>query len=126
MEKHHPVFTTILLLNILQSTGRLFFAILGLSGGMKQFLDVSISPATDGFLLLMFFILGISGYIAIYGVWQQRPWGIKGILFVSGLTILFDIWGLTIQTTAALGFIVPLCTILFIYAKKSQIPWGKL
>ena len=77
MENHHPVFTMIFLLNILQSTGRLFFAFLGLSGGMKQFLDVPISPATDGFLLLMFFILGILGYIAIYGIWQQRPGALK-------------------------------------------------
>jgi len=47
--------------------------------------------------------------------------GFWAAVFVSVLTILFDIWGVTIQFTAAMGFVVPLISLLILFAKKSQL-----
>jgi len=39
-------------------------------------------------------------------------------MLVSIATIAFDIWGLTIQATAAIGFIVPVISIITLYLRK--------
>ena len=105
---------------IIQSFGRLSFAVLGTPTGMGQFLDVPISDITSLVLFIMFLLLGALGFIAAFGLLARRKWGFWGTIFVSAATIIFDIWGLTIQFTAAIGLIVPLISILYLYPKKSQ------
>ena len=107
---------------IIQSFGRLSFAVLGTPTGMRQFLDVPISDNTSLVLFIMFLLLGVLGFIAAFGLLARRKWGFWDTIFVSAAaTIIFDIWGLTIQFTAAIGLIVPLMSILYLYSKKSQM-----
>jgi hypothetical protein len=106
---------------VLQSVGRLYFAILGTPWGMEQFLDVRISHAVSLVVFLMFLLLGVWGLVAAFGLLRGRKWGFWNITLVSIVTIAFDIWGLTIQYTAAIGFIVPAISILYLYHKKTQL-----
>jgi hypothetical protein len=46
--------------------------------------------------------------------------GIRAVIFVSVLTIVFDIWGFTIQKTAAIGFFVPFVSLVYLYFKRLQ------
>jgi len=46
--------------------------------------------------------------------------GFWGVVLVSGETIAFDIWGLTLQFTAALGFIVPVIALVYLALRKSR------
>ncbi|MBU6997175.1 MAG: DUF2127 domain-containing protein [Theionarchaea archaeon] len=109
------------LLNFLQASGRLLFAVAGLSGGIDQFLDVPVSEATTLVLHVMFFSLGICGLPAAYGLWRGKRWGFWAILLVSVVTILFDIWGYTIQKTAAIGFFVPVISIGYLYLERLRV-----
>ncbi|MEM3699895.1 MAG: hypothetical protein QXL57_03395 [Candidatus Bathyarchaeia archaeon] len=111
----------IYILWLVQSLGRLFFAIAGTPGGMGQFLDVPISYETSLVMFVMFLLLGICGFIAAFGLLMRRKWGFWGIILASIATIVFDIWGFTIQYTAALGFVVPVISILYLYLKKSKL-----
>ncbi|MEM2978921.1 MAG: hypothetical protein QW083_00630 [Methanomassiliicoccales archaeon] len=106
---------------ILQSAARLMFGVLGITDGMNQFLDNPISEAFSIFLLVIFMFLGIVGMIAAVGLLMRRKWGFWGILSVCLLTIAFDLWGLTIQFTAAIGLIVPIVSILFFMIWKSRL-----
>lgn len=106
---------------VLQSFGRLYFAILGKPEGMGQFLDVPVSYTTSLVMFIMFLALGVLGLIAAFGLWRRQKWGYWTTIFVSFATITFDIWGLTIQYTAAIGFMVPAISILYLYLKKSQL-----
>lgn len=106
---------------LLQSLGRLFFAILGTPERMGQFLDVSISYTTSRIMFLMFLLLGMSGLIAAFGLWRRQKWGFWGTIAVSIATIVFDIWGITVQYSAALGFVVPALSILHLYPKRSKL-----
>lgn len=111
----------VVVLWLFQSVGRLSFAILGTPGGMGQFLDVLISYTTSLIMFVMFLFLGVCGFVATFGLWRNQKWGFWGTILVSVATIAFDIWGLTIQFTAAIGFIVPSISILYLYFKKSQL-----
>jgi uncharacterized membrane protein (DUF2068 family) len=65
--------------------------------------------------------LGICGLIAAFGLWRRKKWGFWGTIAVSIATIAFDVWGITVQYTAALGFVVPVISILYLYPKKSGL-----
>ena len=106
---------------LLQSVGRLSFAILGMPGGMGRFLDVPISYATSLVMFVMFVFLGVFGLVATFVLWRNQKWGFWGIFLVSVVTIGFDIWGLTIQYSAAIGFIVPVISMLYLYFRRSQM-----
>ncbi|MEM1570345.1 MAG: hypothetical protein QXW18_07085 [Candidatus Bathyarchaeia archaeon] len=105
---------------ILQSIGRIFFAVLGTPMGMGQFLDVPISHLTSLTLFIMFLSLGVFGLIAAFSLLTRRKWGFWSTMLVSIATISFDLWGLTIQPSAAIGFITPIISILVLYPKKSR------
>jgi len=98
----------VVLLNFLQSFGRLSFAILGIRGGIDQFLDAPVSDTTSLILHVMFLFLGASGLVATYGLWKKQKWGFWAVIFVRGITI---------QTTAAMGFVVPVLSICYFYLK---------
>jgi len=108
------------LLWTLQSVGRFIFGYLSAitPGGL---LDVEVAQITIQIINTMFFLLGILGCIAVVGLLMRRKWGIWTTVFVSVLTILFDIWGVTIQFTAAMGFVIPVISLLILLAKRSQL-----
>ncbi|MGQ9625253.1 MAG: hypothetical protein ACUVT9_07810 [Candidatus Bathycorpusculaceae bacterium] len=108
------------LLWILQSVGRV---VLGYLSAIKPggLLDVEVSLITIQTINTMFFLLGILGFMAVVGLLLMRRWGFWATVFVSVLTILFDLWGVTIQFTAAMGFVVPLISLLTLFAKQSQL-----
>lgn len=106
---------------ILQSIGRIFFALIGTPGGMGQFLDVPVSYTTSLILFIMFLSLGVFGLITTFGLLTRRRWGFWGTMAISIATIAFDLWGLTIQSSAAIGFVIPVTSILTLYPKRSQL-----
>ncbi|MGB9718060.1 MAG: hypothetical protein ACPL4E_06415 [Thermoproteota archaeon] len=103
---------------LVQSVGRLYFAILGTPGGMGRFLDVPVSYETSLVMFVMFLLLGVLGLIAAIGLFGRRRWGLPATLLVSVATIVFDMWGLTVQFTAAIGFIVPAISIIYLFFKR--------
>jgi len=109
----------VVLLWVLNSALRLIFGYMSASG--VPMLDTPVSAATLQTINVMFFFLGVSGFIATFGLWQMKRWGFWGIILVSTATIVFDIWGFTVQYTAAMGFIVPAISIFYLYFKKSQL-----
>jgi uncharacterized membrane protein (DUF2068 family) len=115
-------FFLIFLLWILNSYLRIYFGIINITEG--SMLDVTVSPIVFQFIIVMFFILGINGFITTLGLWQMKKWGFKGVILVSIATIIFDIWGITIQFTAALGFFVPGIVLIYLYNNKSRFQDG--
>ena len=110
------------LLWMVQSVGRLCFAAVGTPEGMGQFLNNPISYETSAILFMMFLFLGVLGLVAAFGLLAGRKWGFWSTMLASVATIAFDIWGLTIQFTAAIGLIVPIISIGILYFKKAQSP----
>ncbi|MBS7614819.1 DUF2127 domain-containing protein [Candidatus Bathyarchaeota archaeon] len=106
------------LLRILQSAGRFVFGYLSATtpGGL---LDVEVAPVTIQIIDTMFFLLGILGFIAAVRLLLMRKWGYYVTVITSVITILFDIWGVTIQSSAAMGFVVPVISLIVLFAKKS-------
>ncbi|MGQ9596839.1 MAG: hypothetical protein ACUVQY_02690 [Thermoproteota archaeon] len=84
-------------------------------------MDIEVSLITIQTINTIFFLLGILGFIAVVGLLLMRKWGFWATVFVSVLTILFDIWGVTIQFTAAMGFVIPAVSLLILFAKKPQL-----
>jgi hypothetical protein len=103
---------------LVQSVGRLYFAIFGTPGGMGRFLDAPVSYETSLVMFVMFLLLGVLGLVAVIGLFGRRRWGLRATLLVSVATIVFDIWGLTVQFTAAIGFIVPAISIIYLFFKR--------
>lgn len=113
-------FIFVVLLNSFQAIGRLSFTILAIPGGIGQFLDNPVSFEISIILHVMFSFLGISGLIATVGLWKRKYWSYRAIFFVNVATIIFDFWGVTIQTSAALGFFVPIISLFYLYLRGSK------
>ena len=108
-------------LMLMQSIFRLFFVGIMLIGEIDRFLKSDISTFTLNLLAIIFFFLGVTGLIISYGIWEKTMWGYWGTVFHSILTILFDIWGLTIQRTAIMGFIPPIIFLAILYLNRSML-----
>jgi hypothetical protein len=106
---------------LVQSVGRLYFAVLGAPGGMSRFLDAPVSYETSLVMFVMFLLLGVLGLIAAIGLFGRRKWGLPATLLASAATIVFDMWGLTVQFTAAIGFIVPAISIIYLFFKRTRL-----
>ncbi|MGY5872222.1 MAG: hypothetical protein RTV72_08265 [Candidatus Thorarchaeota archaeon] len=104
-------FTFVAFLWIINSLLRIVFGVMSTQGSL---LDNPVPLVIDQILIVMFLILGILGFITAYGFLKREIWGIQGIVIVSLLTIIFDIWGITIQFTAAMGFIIPAISLLYL------------
>ena len=96
---------------------RVLFGYLGASG--TQLLDIPVTQSILNTLVVVFFILGASGLIVAIGFWQKKRWGFLGTIMVSFGTIVFDIWGMTLQYTAAMGFVVPAIVLIYIVLNRS-------
>lgn len=97
---------------------RVYFAYLSMTG--VQLLDVQVSQSVTQILSLSFLSLGVAGLFTSVGLWLNMRWGTVGTMLVSVATIVFDVWGLTIQLTAVLGFIVPVIAIVYLLAARRE------
>ena len=106
-------------LNLAQAGARLTFAVAGLAIGMQQFVDAPISSLNQAVLELGFLTLGIIGAISVVGYATKKSWALNSMAVVSVATIAFDIWGIIIQPTAAIGFVIPAITLGYMIASRS-------
>jgi uncharacterized membrane protein (DUF2068 family) len=95
---------------------RLVFGYLTASG--VQLLEFPVAQSTLNVLAVIFLFLGISGLIASFGLWKMKRWGFLGTIMVIFVTIIFDLWGMTIQYTAVMGFVVPVLGLAYIAVNR--------
>ncbi len=81
-------------------------------------LDVELTGSTMQLLNVMFLLIGVAGLITAFGIYRMKRWGYWGTILVSVVTIIFDIWGLTIQFTAAMGLVIPVAFIAYLYFNR--------
>jgi len=101
--------------NTINGVFRLYFAYLGTTPAIKEFLTVPVSDGTMNLINIMFLLLGLGGIVASVGLVRGNVWAPKALILVSVATILFDVWGYTIQSSSALGFIVPIVSLFMLY-----------
>jgi uncharacterized membrane protein (DUF2068 family) len=97
---------------------RVLFGYLTVSG--VQLLDIPVAQSILNGLAAVFIFLGVSGFIVAFGFWQMKQWGYLGTIMIILVTIVFDIWGMTIQYTAAMGFAVPILVLIYLVANRSM------
>ena len=97
---------------------RILFGSMAASG--VELLDVPVIQSTMNTLVTIFLFLGVSGLIVSVGFWQMKRWGFLGTIMVIVGTICFDIWGITLQYTAAMGFVVPTMVLIYLLMNKSM------
>ena len=102
----------------IQSILRLVFFYLGMTGA--ELLEVEIASSAQQMINIMFLLIGVVGLITAFGLYRMRSWGYWGTILLSVLTIAFDIWGLTIQSTAAMGLILPVIFIIYLLRQRSR------
>ncbi|MFX0108297.1 MAG: DUF2127 domain-containing protein [Candidatus Hodarchaeota archaeon] len=97
---------------------RVVFGYLAASG--VQLLDTPVAQSTMNVLVLIFLFLGTSGLIVAVGLWHKKQWGFHGTIIVILATIIFDLWGMTLQFTAAMGFIVPGLVLIYLVSNRLE------
>ena len=108
-------------LNLVQAAMRLMFFYIMLTGGINQFLEVTINESTLNAISIAFLLLGAAGLVSVYALIRRLEWGVKAVLAVNVLTILLDIWGYMIQSSAFLGFIVPGLTFVILAKERKHL-----
>ena len=120
-----PKLTTLLKaaagLNLIQAAMRLMFFYIMITGGIDQFLEVAINPSTLQAISIVFLFLGAAGLMSVYGFIKGARWGLKAIIAVNALTMIFDIWGYLVQSSAFLGFIVPVLTFILLAKERGHL-----
>jgi hypothetical protein len=115
-------------LALVQAALRLFFA-LGGSGLLgneirDQTMGLIEAPVADEMLMIVlpFFLIGLLGAITAVGLLLHRPWGFHGTIALSLATIAYDLWAVVeIQSSAALGIILPVIFILYLTVRKDVV-----
>jgi hypothetical protein len=108
----------------LQSILRLYFSYLGYTEGIDEFLTTPVPQGTLQFINVVFFILGVAGIVATLGLLLERKWGLWWAFMVTVLTVVFDTWGLKIQSTAAMGIVMPVLSMILIYMGRLRFARG--
>ena len=101
--------------NLVQAVLRIVFSYVGTTDMINEFLTTPVTQTTMQIINISFLALGLAGLVASYGLLASKPWGLKAVAIVSIAAIVFDLWGVTVQFTAALGFIVPALSLIYIY-----------
>ena len=112
------LFHIVLLLWVLNAAARIVFGIMTLTEG--SLLDVVVPLVVEQTLTVMFLTLGLLGFIVVPGLVTHKEGGFQLALAVSLATIGFDVWALTIQFTAALGFIIPAVMLVYLAIRRSR------
>ncbi|NQT09296.1 hypothetical protein HQ586_09480 [Candidatus Bathyarchaeota archaeon] len=102
----------------LQSILRLYFSYLGFTGGIDEFLTSPVSQGTLHFINSAFLLLGIAGILATLGLIIGKKWGLWCSFLVLVSTVVFDVWGFKIQSTAVLGIIMPALSMIHLYKER--------
>ena len=110
------VFLFLFLAWVVNAVLRIFFGYLNASG--VQLLDTPVTSSVLNILVAVFLILGLSGLFVSIGLWQKKRWGYAGTMLVILATIVFDIWGMTLQYTAAMGFAIPAVVLIYLVMNK--------
>jgi uncharacterized membrane protein (DUF2068 family) len=103
-------------LYVLQSLFRLVFFYMSVTGA--ELLEVEMTVSAMQLVNMMFLLIGVAGMITAFGLYQMKRWGYWGTILLSVVTIIFDIWGLTIQFTAAMGLVLPVTFIAYLYPNR--------
>ena len=98
----------------------MLFTYIGTTDMIKEFLTTPVTEQTMMIINISFLILGLAGLISSLSLITRKKWGILSATIVSSATIIFDIWGVTIQSTASMGFIVPIVTLVYFYILRSR------
>jgi hypothetical protein len=106
------MFLIVLLLWILNAAARIGFGVMTITQG--SLLDVEVALIVEQTITVMFLTLGLFGFLVVPGLALQKTWGIQMAVAVSLATIGFDVWGVSIQFTAAMGFIVPAVMLVYL------------
>ncbi len=106
---------------VLNAALRVLFGVMSVQQG--SLLDNPVSPAVSGFINVMFLVLGTLGFFVLPGWLGRKRWGILGAVVVSLITIGFDIYGVTVQFTAAAGFFVPAMVLALVGIHGRKL-WG--
>lgn len=106
----------VVVLSVLQSVLRLVFFYMGVTGA--ELLEAEITSSAMQLINVMFLLIGVAGMITALGLYRMKRWGYWGMVLLSVVTIVFDIWGLTIQSTAAMGIVLPVTFIAYLYFKQ--------
>jgi uncharacterized membrane protein (DUF2068 family) len=106
----------VVVLSVLQSVFRLVFFYMGVTGA--ELLEVEITRSAMQLINMMFLLIGVAGMITAFGLYRMKRWGYWGTVLLSVVTIVFDVWGLTIQLTAAMGIVLPVIFIAYLYFKR--------
>ncbi len=88
----------------------------------NQLLDVPVAQGTLDVLIAAFLFLGITGLITSIGLWTMKRWGYYGTVLLILSTVVFDVWGITIQFTAAMGFVVPVIVLAHLALNRPLFP----
>lgn len=107
-------------LNTFQAIMRVLFAYIGTTDMIKEFLTTPVTEQTMMIINVSFLMLGVAGLISSFGLLTKKKWGILSATIVSVLTIIFDIWGVTVQSTASMGFIIPVITLVYFYIIRGK------
>ena len=110
------VFLFLVLAWVANASLRIFFGYLIASG--VQLLDSLVVSNVQITLVATFLFLGLSGLVVSIGLWQQKQWGYTGTMMVILANIVFDIWGMTLQFTAAMGFVAPVLVLIYLTVNK--------
>jgi hypothetical protein len=109
-------FVVVFLAWLLNAVLRVFFGYLMVTG--VPLLDVPVTQGTLAVLNAAFLFLGITGLVTSVGLWTMKRWGYYGTVFLILSTIVFDMWGMTIQFTAAMGFVVPIMVLTYLVLNR--------
>ncbi len=113
----------------------LVVVLLGLEAGMRiaiffasfnmELVERDVPQWTLDFSIVMFMVLGIAGLVLLYPLVQGSALGYYGTLGICIGTIIFDIWGMfAVQSSAAMGIVVPVIATVFLLAFKDRILTG--
>lgn len=111
-------FLLVTLVWVMNSLLRITFGLMSMQGSL---LDNPVPLIVEQFLIVSFLTLGVLGFITSYGLVKLEKWGMLGVVAVSFLTIGFDIYGMTLQFTAALGFIAPAIALLYLAPRMFKV-----
>jgi hypothetical protein len=102
-------------LSLLQAILRVEFAYIGTTEMINECLTTPVSSATQQVINVVFLLLGLGGFLSAYGLWSMRGWGLMASALVCLATLAFDVWGMTIQSSAAIGFILTALILVLLY-----------